>query len=85
MKSITIHALDDEVDALIREKARTEGRSLNKTIQSLLREALGVGRKTSGGHRSDFEDLFGCWTKTEARTFLDSVKDLRTVDPGDWQ
>ena len=33
MKSITIHGLEDPLDTLIREKARQEGLSLNKTIK----------------------------------------------------
>ena len=36
MKSITIHELDDDLDALIRVRARREGLSLDKTIKKLL-------------------------------------------------
>lgn len=36
MKSITIHGLEDPLNTLIREKARQEGLSLNKTIKLLL-------------------------------------------------
>ena len=42
MKSITIHGLDEGLEAMIEEKARQEGLSLNKTVKMLLREALGL-------------------------------------------
>lgn len=42
MKSITIHNIDDELEAIIREKSKKEGKSLNKIIQDLLRKALGI-------------------------------------------
>ena len=85
MKSITIHSLDDAVDALIREKARAEGTSLNKTIKKLLEEALGIRPKKHSGHRQDFMDLFGSWTKADAHVFAEEIKDLRSVDLKDWQ
>ena len=44
MKSITIHNLDDKLDSLIREKAKKQGISLNKTIKTLLRKSLGLGK-----------------------------------------
>jgi len=42
MKSITIHGLDGPLDTLIREKARKQQLSLNKTIKLLLEESLGL-------------------------------------------
>ena len=36
MKLITIHDLEDSLEALIQEKAREEGLSLNKTVKMLL-------------------------------------------------
>ena len=40
MKSITIHNLDETLENLIKERAKKQGKSLNKTIQALLNEAL---------------------------------------------
>ena len=85
MKSITIHSLDDALDVLIREKAKAEGTSLNKTIKRLLAEALGLQQEEPGDHRQDFLDLHGTWTKDEARRFGGRIKDLGKVDPEDWK
>ena len=83
MKSITIHGMDDELDRLIREKAAADGKSLNKTIKSLLEEALGV--RPSKNHREEFMDLFGRWSEADRRQFEQATEDLRQVDPGDWE
>lgn len=84
MKSITIHALDDELARRIEEKARTEGVSQNKTIKKLLREALGLTSEQVRDRREAFQELFGCWTKTEAREFEHAIKDFERIDAEDW-
>jgi len=83
MKSITIHNLDDKLDNLIRARAKTEGLSLNQTIQELIRKALGL--KKESDHRDDFLDLFGTWTKEDEDEFLKQTKDFREVEDQDWQ
>jgi tRNA(fMet)-specific endonuclease VapC len=67
MKSITIHGLDDPLDSLIRQRAKKKKMSLNKTIKELLRESLGLESIDQHNHKKDFQDLFGVWTKAEAR------------------
>lgn len=37
MKSITIHKLDDSLETLLIERAKSEGQSLNKTINIVRR------------------------------------------------
>ena len=85
MKSITIHALDNTLDARIRERAKAEGKSLNKTIKGLLEEALGLSGKKSRDHREDFMDLYGSWAEADVEEFEQATRDLRQVDAGDWQ
>ena len=79
MKSLTIH-MEDALDQRIREKAATEGQSLNKTITGVLKQALGM-RPTS--HRADFLDQFGVWSAQERAEFDDLTR--REIDPEDWQ
>ena len=85
MKSITIHGLNDTLDKLIRKRAKKEGYSLNKTIKALLEESLGIRKKQDSGHRQDFLDLFGIWTKTEAEAFSSIIEDLEKIEKEDWQ
>lgn len=85
MKSITIHDLDDSLEALIQEKARAEGLSLNKTVKMLLRQALGLAPGGNGDKKADFTEFCGVWTEAEEAEFERNTKDLREVDPRDWQ
>ena len=85
MKSITIHDLDDSLEALIQEKARAEGLSLNKTVKMLLRQALGLTPGGNGDQKADFREFCGVWTKAEETEFERNTKDLRKVDPRDWE
>jgi hypothetical protein len=76
MKSITIYGLDETLDKLIRKRAKKQGNSLNKTIKRLLEESLGIHKKQNSGHRDDFLDLFGIWTKKEAERFNGIIQDF---------
>ena len=55
MKSLTIH-MDEALDRRVREKAASEGVSLNRTVTRVLREALGLNPKSN---RAQFEDHIG--------------------------
>ena len=85
MKSVTIHNLDDSVEALIEAKARAEGLSLNKTFKLLLRQALGLGPVDPKNRKADFAEFCGVWSKAEKAEFDKNTRDLREVDQRDWQ
>ena len=85
MKSITIHGLDEPLEALIREKASQQRLSLNKTIKKLLAESLGLEPSQSRDYRETFADLCGVWTREEAAAFNQSIEDFTKVDPDDWK
>lgn len=84
MKSITIHNLDEPLNALLREKARQQGTSLNKTIKSLLEDSLGIAPGKRPAHRDDFLDLCGIWSPDEVAQFEKTQGDFATIDPEDW-
>ena len=85
MKSITIHDLDDSLEAMIQEKAREEGLSLNKTVKKLLRKALGLEQGGNGDRKADFVEFCGGWSKADAAEFERNTKDFRKIDSQDWQ
>lgn len=85
MKSITIHDLDDVLDKKIREKAKSQGLSLNKTIKKLLEKSLGINRGKGKDHREDFIDLFGSWSSEDLDEFKKAISDFEKVDPKDWE
>jgi ferritin-like protein len=84
MKSISVHGIDGETDKTIQERAKKEGKSVNKIVKELIAKALGIGDKPPD-NRADFADLCGVWTETEAAEFLALLADLETVDERDWQ
>jgi plasmid stability protein len=84
MKSISIHGLDAETQKLIKKRAETEGKSVNKVVKELLEQALGLGPGRKD-HRDDYVDLLGVWTEAEEKQFRAAAKDMETVNPADWK
>ncbi len=85
MKSITIHDIDDSLDALIRKKAKEEGRSLNKTIKHLLKKSLGLNPESDKNHREEFLEFCGLWSKNDENDFNRRIKDLSEINPEEWR
>lgn len=85
MKSITIHNVDEPLVVLIKSKAQSEGISVNKAIKKMLEEAFGVRPRHKGTKREEFKEFFGIWSKSELHEFEKKTKDIRKIDPGDWQ
>jgi hypothetical protein len=85
MKSITIHGVDAPLAELIKSKAQSEGLSINQSIKKILESSLGVKPRQEGGNRSDFEEFCGIWTEADLAEFKENTKELRKIEPGDWQ
>ncbi len=85
MKSITLHNIDGPLAELIKSKARSEGLSMNKTIQKILEESLGVRPKSGGVFRHDFEEFCGLWSDGDLAEFNERSSDFNRIDPEDWQ
>jgi hypothetical protein len=84
MKSITVHGISDEVQKLIKARAKNESRSVNKVVKELIGRSLGVGDSNKDG-RQEFADLCGVWSKEEAERFLEAAADLEKADKDDWR
>ncbi len=87
MSTLTIHALEPEVERRIRAKATREGRSLNRTLKELLAESVGV-RPACGDntdHRADFAEFQGVWNAQDVQEFEEATADLSKVDQADWE
>lgn len=83
MKSITIHGLDDYLDRKIKEKAVTEGISINKVIKRALEESFGGSKKVD--NKEEFMDLFKTWTQDEQVEFEKVTAEFEKVNQEDWQ
>ncbi|MBI3443090.1 hypothetical protein HY008_00260 [Candidatus Woesebacteria bacterium] len=84
MKSITIHNLDNSLDILIREQARRQGTSLNRTIKKLLKESLGIAPDEVKKRQVEFRDIFATWSKKDEKEFNFKAKFFEKVDSEDW-
>ena len=85
MSTLTIHALETDVEKRIRTKARRERKSLNQTLKELLAASVGVGLSPAADHRADFAEFCGIWTPKDASEFAAATADLETVEKDDWQ
>ena len=85
MKSITIHGLDDKLDELIKQKAKKQRLSLNKTIKNLLEKSFSVNANVESDRKKEFMDLFGVWTKNDEKQFNKHMSDFEKIDKEDWQ
>jgi len=84
MKSISVHGIDEETEKKIGERAKSEGKSVNRIVKELIAKALGLGQRPPD-NRAEFADLCGVWTEEEAAEFMEAVADLETADAKDWR
>lgn len=85
MKSFTIHKVDAETASTLEAQARRENTSINRLVKRLLRGALGIDKPPQTSHREEFEDLFGTWSKQEAKAFDEAVNEFEMVNEADWK
>ena len=83
--SITIHNLPDKLNQKIRELAKKENQSLNKTIKKLLTKQLGLTTHNPPSDLDEFKDLCGIWSNEEYEQFQNNINDFNIINPIDWQ
>ena len=84
MKSISVHGVSKETADLLRQRAKDEGRSVNKVMKELIDQSLGLGAGKRD-NRPVFAEFCSVWTEEEAKAFLDSIDDLERIDEVDWR
>jgi len=78
----TIRGVPDHVDNLLRQKARSSGKSLNETALAALLGNCGESDLSTRYH--DLDDLCGSWVEN-AKGFDEAMLDLRRTDPEIWK
>jgi prevent-host-death family protein len=81
--------LDSEIDRMVGEiyesrtksrgRSKSEGRSVNKVMKDLIGRSLGLDAQRKD-NREEFADLFGVWSKEEAKSFLEAIGNLGKLD-----
>ena len=83
MKTMTIRNVSTELAAALETEKRRRGLSLNRTVLSLMQEALGI---SSGGSRSNgLRRLAGSWSEDEFRNFEQAVAPFAEIDEDLWR
>ena len=89
MKQTTLRGIDQSLDRRLREEARRQGLSLNRTILRLLRQATGLAKSSEpspGRQRfADLDGLIGTWSEDEADEFDRALQHLRQIDAEIWR
>jgi hypothetical protein len=86
MSSITLHNLDDSLYMLLKKKAREQGTSLNRTIQEMLAESIGVKKQNGkGGKKDAYAKLCGALPPEELANLEAAEKEFEVIEDGDWQ
>ena len=78
--TISLRNLPPEIQTAIEETSRRESISLNRATIRLLEASL---RKPT--QNNDFDEFCGTWSKAEADQFDSALRQMRQVDPADWE
>lgn len=83
MKSITIHNLDGELYAKLKDQADSLGLSLNKLVKRLLRSQMGLD-PTHNKKKRDLSFMVNPMSDKEFAQFQESLKVFDQIDPREW-
>ena len=87
MDQITVRGIPPEIEKAIRNESKRKNISLNKTIVSLLKKAVGGRIKKASKEivYHDIDHLSGAWSRDEAQQFERNLKDQRQIDEDVWK
>ena len=77
----TLRNIPKSVDALLRRRAREEGKSLNEVAVDALMRGLGLSGQTV--RQRDLSDIAGTWHTDKSAD--EALADQRQVDPNLWR
>jgi predicted transcriptional regulator len=83
MSSITIHALDPELERRLTEEARRLKRSKNSLVKEMLASSLGLPGQA--GRNGAYDEFLGSWSAEEEAAFRTATADHEAIDPGEWR
>jgi hypothetical protein len=87
MSSITLHNLDNSLYAMLKKKAREDGKSMNRVIQELLAESMGQKKRPQkkGKVRDEYAELCGAMPSEELKRMENAEKEFEVIDERDWK
>jgi hypothetical protein len=85
MGAITVRNLPPELARLIRQKAKKEKASLNRTVIGLLEQATGLVKPRTDEVQTDLDRFFGCMSRAEADELDEAIRVQRQIEPEMWK
>ena len=85
MKSITIRGIDDRLQTELEKMAAKEDKSINKTILSIFKKALGIEAKFKLPIYNDLDHLADTWSEQDEREFNLATEQFNTIDQDIWK
>jgi len=83
--SMTVRGIDEKTSAVLKEKARRDGISINALTLRIIREGLGLDRKKTPLVHTDLDYLAGTWSDTDVNEFERAVSVFEEVDESLWK
>ncbi len=84
MSIMTIRGIDNRITKVLKEKAKEEGVSIDVVLVKILKEALGIEKKTKSITHNDLDYLAGTWSEKDYKEFQSKVADFERVDENMW-
>jgi plasmid stability protein len=85
MTTMTLRGIDEKMAEALKERAKSEGSSVNAVTLRLLRESLGIDKKRRTATYSDLDHLAGTWSREEAAEFERNTAVFEKVDKEIWK
>jgi len=85
MTVLSIRGVEDKVAEKLKNKAKSEGTSVNAVVLSILGESLGLRKKKRNVVYNDLDELAGTWNKEDAEEFKSNISQLETIDESMWK
>lgn len=76
MKSLTLHAIDDQLANEIKRRANELSISMNELAKRILAEGLGIKMPAKPPHRDDFASFCGTWSGQDLEEFRLNTADM---------
>lgn len=85
MTTMTLRGIDEKTADALKERAKREGTSVNAVTLRLLRESLGLDKKSRTVIYDDLDHLAGTWSREEAAEFERNTAVFEKVDEDIWK
>jgi plasmid stability protein len=85
MTTMTLRGIDEKTAEALKERAKSEGTSVNAVTLRILRESLGLDKRKRNVIYNDLDHLAGTWTREEAAEFERNTAVFEKVDEEIWK